>query len=338
MNAYSIRRNRRRSTGVFVTLRAVVRVVFVHGPLRARRIMTGARRFWRSIIGRKRRSRRRRELELGSLVGPPGTAATGFWFVWGGTGLHRRPSASVAQPRRCAHENSPVVLRTGGCMHASRRPPQPFVPARRLPHPVSQLSQRGVRETSVFPTCPCCRLSCGGGVAPRRGEVASSPTQRRQPHEGTANAIGERPRRAVDQRARAVDGAAKARTFFQADAIIISSPSISARRRQLLAVDRNTWTQYWQPRQFDWKLGAVFTTGGGLAWGIEHVERAKSKIDPLQAETVRPDMTWARASIATAHAPSPAPAVERRGQAGERRQNLSRRRSRARNDGGAAAR
>lgn len=57
-----------------------------------------------------------------------------------------------------------------------------------------------------------------------------------------------------------------------ADAVVIGAPvhfgNVAA---GLLTWVEDEWSPYWQTGNFSGKLGGIFTTGGGIAQGIEHV-------------------------------------------------------------------
>ena len=110
-----------------------------------------------------------------------------------------------------------------------------------------------------------------------------------------ANAIGDGARSVPSTNVRVLStGAAKGEDLLRADAIIIGSPvHFGSQAANFSLWIENTWTQYWQAGNLTGKLGAVFTTGGGLAQGIEHVmSELNRRLIHFKLETVRPDMTW----------------------------------------------
>ena len=82
--------------------------------------------------------------------------------------------------------------------------------------------------------------------------------------------------------------------LIRADAIIIGSPvHFGSQAAEFSRWIETTWTQYWQTGNLTGKLGAVFTTGGGLAQGLEFVlAELTRRLTHFRIDVVTSDMTW----------------------------------------------
>lgn len=82
--------------------------------------------------------------------------------------------------------------------------------------------------------------------------------------------------------------------LLAADAIVIGSPVYfgSAAANFSAWIERE-WFPYWQSGNLSGKAGAVFTTGGGLAQGIEHVlAELIRRLVHFKMEVLYPDQTF----------------------------------------------
>jgi NAD(P)H dehydrogenase (quinone) len=82
--------------------------------------------------------------------------------------------------------------------------------------------------------------------------------------------------------------------LLSADAIIIGSPTyFGSQASNFSAWIETTWTPFWQHGNLSTKKGAVFTTGGGFAQGIEHVlAELIRRLVHFKVDVIYPDQTF----------------------------------------------
>jgi len=82
--------------------------------------------------------------------------------------------------------------------------------------------------------------------------------------------------------------------LLSADAIVIGSPTyFGSQASNFSAWIETTWTPFWQHGNLSTKKGAVFTTGGGFAQGIEHVlAELIRRLVHFKMEVIYPDQTF----------------------------------------------
>ena len=82
--------------------------------------------------------------------------------------------------------------------------------------------------------------------------------------------------------------------LLAADAVIIGSPVyFGSQASEFSAWVEQTWLPYWQNSSLAGKKGAVFTTGGGLAQGLEHVlAELIRRLVHFKMDVVYPDQTF----------------------------------------------